>query len=174
MQRLEVSGAVQPIYGSLGVKRLIGALYVHRLWFYKHQHDNRIRSKLFVACQRWWFQWWFWFVPSVPGYLREEEEHKPDPWRNPIEKNKKKIIYSYLKCIVYDKLLKPWQSFWITLYYTCLNRSTDYYFFIFVVSMLRFRSHGYNYVTVISLNIGYILIHELGCLPVMLTNTYDL
>jgi len=38
------------------------------LWFYKYQHDNRFRSKLFVACQRWWFQWRFWFVPSVPGY----------------------------------------------------------------------------------------------------------
>ena len=25
-------------------------------------------------------------------------------------------VYSYLKCIVYDKLLKPRQSFWITLY----------------------------------------------------------
>jgi hypothetical protein len=23
-----------------------GALYVHPLWFYKHQHDNRVRSKL--------------------------------------------------------------------------------------------------------------------------------
>jgi len=46
-----------------------------------------VRSKLFVACQRWWFQWRFWFVPSVPGYLREEEEHKPDPWSNPIERN---------------------------------------------------------------------------------------
>ena len=66
---------------------LIGALYVHPLWFYRHQHDNRVRSKLFVACQRWWFQWRFWFVPSFPGYLREEEEHKPDPWRNPIERN---------------------------------------------------------------------------------------
>ena len=69
------------------VTYLIGALYVRPLWFYKHQHDNRVRSKLFVACQRWWFQWRFWFVPSVPGYLREEEEHKPDPWRNPIERN---------------------------------------------------------------------------------------
>ena len=29
--------------------------------------------------------------------------------------NKKKYIYSYLKCIVYDKLLKPRQSFRITL-----------------------------------------------------------
>ena len=28
----------------------------------------------------------------------------------------KKYIYSYLKCIVCDRLLKPWQSFRITLY----------------------------------------------------------
>ena len=69
------------------VTYLTGALYVHRLWFYRHQHDNRVRSKLFVACQRWWFQWRFRFVPSVPGYLREEEEHKLDPSRNPIERN---------------------------------------------------------------------------------------
>ena len=71
------------------VTYLTGALYlyVYPLWFYKHQHDNRVRSKLSVACQRWWFQWQFSFVPSVPGYLREEEEHKPDPWRNPIERN---------------------------------------------------------------------------------------
>jgi len=69
------------------VTYLTGALYVHPLWFYKHQHDNRVRSKVFVACQRWRLQWRFWFVPSVPGYLREEEEHKPDPWRNPIESN---------------------------------------------------------------------------------------
>ena len=65
------------------VTYLTDALYVHPLWFYKHQHDNPVRSKLSVACQRWWFEWRFWFVPSVPGYLREEEEHKPDPWRNP-------------------------------------------------------------------------------------------
>jgi len=82
------------------VTYLTGALYVHHLWFYKHQHDNWVHSKLFVACQRWWFQWRFWFVPSVPGYLRKEEEHKPDPWRYPIERK-------WIKCIVYDKLLKP-------------------------------------------------------------------
>jgi len=41
------------------VTYLTGLLYVHPLWFYKHQHDNRVRSKLFVACQQWWFQWWF-------------------------------------------------------------------------------------------------------------------
>ena len=69
------------------VTYITGAIYVHPLWFYKHQHDNRVRSELFVACQRWWFHWRFWFVPSVPGYLREEEENKPDPWRNPLERN---------------------------------------------------------------------------------------
>jgi len=41
------------------VTYLTGAIYVHPLWFYKHQHDNRVHSKLFVACQRWWFQWRF-------------------------------------------------------------------------------------------------------------------
>ena len=30
---------------------LTGALYVNPLWFYIHQHENRVRSKLFVACQ---------------------------------------------------------------------------------------------------------------------------
>ena len=103
------------------VTYLTGTLNVHPLWFYKHQHDNRVRSKLFVACQRWWFQWRFWFVPSVPGYLREEEENRA-PVRY-VTKTlsvvlfNKKYIYCYLKCIVYDKLLKPRQSFRITLYY---------------------------------------------------------
>jgi len=49
------------------VTYLTDALYVHPLWFYKHQHDNRVRSRPFVACQRWWFQLWFWFVPSAPS-----------------------------------------------------------------------------------------------------------
>ena len=69
------------------VTYLTDALYVHPLRFYKHQHDNWVHSKLYVACQRWWFQWQFWFVPSGPGYLRVEEEHKPDPWCNPTERN---------------------------------------------------------------------------------------
>jgi len=33
----------------------------------------------------------------------------------------KKYIYSYLKCIVYDKLLKLRQTFWITLYKNVTN-----------------------------------------------------
>ena len=32
---------------------------MHPLWLYKHQHDNRVRSKLFVVCQRWCYQWRF-------------------------------------------------------------------------------------------------------------------
>ena len=31
------------------VTYLTGALYVHLLWFYNHQHDNGVRSKLSVA-----------------------------------------------------------------------------------------------------------------------------
>ena len=88
-----------------------GALYMHPLWFYKHQHDNRVRSKLPVACQRWWFQWQFWFVPSVPGYLREEEERKPDPWRNPIERN-----YMGLHMENEVAVVKTPTIIWITLY----------------------------------------------------------
>ena len=153
------------------VTYLRGALYVHPLWFYKHQQDNRVRSKLFVACQRWWSC----LVPSVPGYLREKEEHKPDPWRNPIERNPMGVAsverggqassiwsssvprpihrcgkcwfknsltcrwkwggapyiliwnhHSYLKCIVYDKLLKPRQSFRITLYIKAMQARYSY------------------------------------------------
>jgi len=97
------------------VTYLIGALYVHHLWFYKHQHDNRVRSKseLFVACQRWWFQWRFWFVPSVPGYLREQKKHKPDLWRIPIH-----ILLSHVYCVW--QVVKTRQSFWITLYSSIL------------------------------------------------------
>jgi len=34
---------------QVSVTYLIGGTYVHPLWFYKHQHDNRVRSKMFVA-----------------------------------------------------------------------------------------------------------------------------
>jgi len=91
------------------VTYITGALYVHSLCFYKHQQGNRVRS----TCQSWWFQWRFWFIPSVPGYLREDEEHKPDPWRNPIERNH--MAASEVYCV------RPRQSFWITLYIEVMN-----------------------------------------------------
>ena len=106
------------------VTYLTGALYVHPLWFYKHQHDNRVRSKLFVACQWWWFQWRFWFVPSVPGYkgctYRAPVRYVTKTW-SVVLLDKKKHVYSYLKCIVYDKLIKPRQSFRKPLYYENLS-----------------------------------------------------
>ena len=109
---------------------LTGAIYVHPLWFYKHQHENRVRSKLFVACQQWWFQWRFWIVPSVPGYLREEEEHKRKLWEflDPSVQ-----IYTP---IVYDKLLKPRQSFWITLYKDKLDSCCPCYQFNWIARIV--------------------------------------
>ena len=52
------------------VTYVTGALYLHPLWFHKNQHENQFRSELFVACQRRWFQWQFWFAPSLPGEIR--------------------------------------------------------------------------------------------------------
>ena len=79
----------------------------------------RVRPKLFVACQRWWFQWRFWFVPSVPGYLREEEEHKPDPSRNPIERNHMGL---HLENEVARRIASDhhWSHAWWWSYSTCL------------------------------------------------------
>ena len=62
--------------------------------------------------------------------------------------NKKKYIHCYLKCIVYDKLLKPWQSFRITLYIMqfymtmsvklwCIKpHNSEYFHFILVGSLM--------------------------------------
>ena len=86
------------------VTYLTGALYVHPLWFYKHQHDNRVRSKLFVACQRWWFQWLFWFVPSVPGYtgtLCLETVHTAYEW------NCQMVVVSRIWCGIAAGQLYP-------------------------------------------------------------------
>jgi len=56
MQRLEVSGAVQPIYGSLGVKRLIAdEMYTVEI---KHNtiqdiwRTNKMKEDVFIAAQR--------------------------------------------------------------------------------------------------------------------------
>ena len=94
------------------VTYLTVALYVQRLWFYKHQHDNPVRYKLSAACQRWWFQWRFWFVPSVPEYVR----YGTKTWSVALLNKRIRILLSQVYSIVYDKLLKPRQSFRITLY----------------------------------------------------------
>ena len=101
-------------------------LYIrmNTLWFYKNQQDNRVRSKLFVACQWWWFQWWFLFVLSIPGYLRGEEEHVTDLWRNPIERSH---VVLHLEKEVYCvwQVVNTQQSFWITVFCHNVLQSTN-------------------------------------------------
>jgi len=66
------------------VTYLTGVLYMHPLWYYKHQHDNWVNS----TCQQWWFQWRFWFVPSVPGYTRTlslETVHTAFEWNHQMQ-----------------------------------------------------------------------------------------
>jgi len=94
------------------VTYLTGALYVHPLWFYKHQHDNRVRSKLFVVCNNLQFR-------DTCGKRRNI---------NLIldVTSQKEITWGCIwrtRCIVYDKLLTPRQSFWITLYFRIPCRS---------------------------------------------------
>jgi len=102
------------------VTYLRGVLCVHPLWFYKHQHGNRVRSKLFVACQRWCFQrvlsrtFSSGILARRGGTYRASVRYVIKTWS--VVLLNKKYLYSYLKCIVYDKLLKPRQSFRITLY----------------------------------------------------------
>jgi len=101
------------------VTYLTWALYVHPLWFYKHQHDNPVRSKLFVACQRWWFQWRFWFVPSVPGYTGTLSL---ETVRIIFEWNCKMVLVSRIWCVIPPL---PPQSFWITLIYLVCSFKLD-------------------------------------------------
>ena len=85
---------------KLFVTYLTGALYLHHLWFYKHQHDNRVRS----ARQRWWFQWRFWFVPSVPGHTRTlslETVHAAFEW------NCQMVVVSRIWCGIAARDLYP-------------------------------------------------------------------
>jgi len=82
------------------VTYLTGALYVHPLWFYKHQHDNRVRS----ACQQWWFQLRFWFVSTVPGYTRTlslETVHTSFEW------NCQMVAVSRIRCGIAAGQLHP-------------------------------------------------------------------
>jgi len=49
---------------------------------------------------------------------------------------KQKSTYSYLKCIVYDKLLKPRQLFWITLYSSEFSVVAICFFSVFCISFV--------------------------------------
>jgi len=90
-----------------------GALYVHLLWFYKHQHDNRVRSTqnafslpfaaILVNC-----------APSgemhnycIPRIIKENSE-------NVLIHRCNYILLSQVYCVW--QVVKTWQSFQITLY----------------------------------------------------------
>jgi len=105
------------------VTYLTGSLYVHSWWFYKHQHDNRVRSKLSVACQRWWFQWRFWFLPSVPGYTRTLVS-----WNCAYHLRMELLDVGCFPNLVRNCrwTIVPRQSFWINLYIQYLHIKLQY------------------------------------------------
>jgi hypothetical protein len=104
------------------VTYLTGALHVHPLWFYKHQHDNQVRSTQNAFSLP--------FAAILVNCAPSGETHN---YCTPhIIKKTLRIswsigatTYCYLKCIVCDKLLKPRQSFLITLYFEweCARRT---------------------------------------------------
>ena len=94
------------------VTYLTGVLYVHPLWFYKHQQDNRVRSKLFVEYQRWWFQWRFWFVPCSRIHMHPVSWNCAYHLRMQLS-NGGCFLNFVQNC---HWTIVPQQSFWITLY----------------------------------------------------------
>ena len=77
---------------QVSVTYFTGALHVHPLGFYKHQHNNRVRSKLFVACQ-----WWL-------GYVKDQvyliEQHSK------CLLHTLQVLYMYTLCD--DQMLLTW------------------------------------------------------------------
>ena len=119
------------------VTYLTGALYVHLLWFYKHQHDNRVRSTqnvfsmplaaILVNC-----------APSGEMHNYCNTAHHKRKLR--ISWSIVATTYCYLKCIVYDKLLIPRHSFVITLYY-----GTTVVYVVRRWQKRRYATHTYTY-----------------------------
>jgi hypothetical protein len=88
------------------VTYLTGALYVHLLWLYKHQHDNRVRSKLFIACHRWWFQWRFDAI--LVNCAPNGEMHKCCI-QHIIKENFENFLIHRCKYILLSKMYCVWQ-----------------------------------------------------------------
>jgi hypothetical protein len=95
-------------HSQVSVTYLTGALYVHLLWFYKHQHDNRVRSTQNAFSLP--------FAAILVNCAPSGEMHNYCTPRIIKGNFENFFTISYLKCIVYYKLVKPRQSFWRTLY----------------------------------------------------------
>ena len=83
-----------------------GALYVNPLWFYKHQHDNRVRSRLFVACQRWWIQWRF---AAILVYCPPSGEMRNYRTPHIIKENTENFLIHRCNYILLSQVYCVWQ-----------------------------------------------------------------
>ena len=97
------------------VTYLTGALYMHPLRFYKNQQENRVRSKLFVASHSPFAAILVNCAPSGEMNNYSTPHITKENFDNFLIHRCSCILLS--KCIVYDKLLKPRQSFLIKLYF---------------------------------------------------------
>jgi len=94
------------------VTYLTGALYVHTLWFYKHQYDNRVRSKLFVACQWWWFQ--VVLISTFSSGIHTQPVSWNCVYQLRMELSDGGSFPNLVRNCIWA--IAPRQSFWITLY----------------------------------------------------------
>jgi hypothetical protein len=88
------------------VSYFTGALYVHLLWFYKHQHDNQFHSKLSVACHRWWFQWWF---ATIQVNCAPSGEMHDDCTPHVIKENYENFLIHRCNYILLSQVYCVWQ-----------------------------------------------------------------
>ena len=83
----------------------------NRHWNHHRWHATNSLERTRLSC--WCLQNHKWCTYRAPiRYVTKT-------WSVVLLNKKKTHIYSYLKCTVYDKLLKPQKSFRITLYFGC-------------------------------------------------------
>jgi len=88
------------------VTYLTGALYVHPLWFYEHQHKSWVRSKLFVACQHVAFS--LLFATILVNCAPSGEMHN---YCTPhiIKENFENFLIHWCNCILLSQVYCVWQ-----------------------------------------------------------------
>ena len=76
------------------------------LWFYKHQHDNRVRSKMFVECQQWLSIIVLMFVESQRVTYRAPVRYVTKTW-SVVLLNKQTLILLSQVCYVWQVVKIP-------------------------------------------------------------------
>jgi len=84
-----------------------GALYMHPLWFYKHQHENQVCSKLFVAGQHVAFS--LPFAAIIVNCTPSREMHD---YCTPhiIKENFENFLIHRCNCILLSQVYCVWQD----------------------------------------------------------------